>query len=218
MKNYVVIGTGGMGRETMAMAAAQLTKRESSDVRLFFAVEDGYPTNPISGIEVLTLAELFTSFPEFFFTVAIANAEVRERITNLCESRKGKGIDIVSPSAIVYAGSKYGAGSILAPFSIISVNSIAGKSLHLNYYACITHDCKIGSYVTFGPKAQCNGNVTIGDGAYIGAGALIIQGASGKPLTIGAQATIGMGAVVLADVPPKATVVGNPARVIKYRD
>ena len=36
-----------------------------------------------------------------------------------------------------------------------------------------------------------------------------------KPLRIGDGATIGMGAVVLEDVPAGATVVGNPARILK---
>ena len=52
--------------------------------------------------------------------------------------------------------------------------------------------------------------MTIGDGAYVGSGALIRQG-----ITIGAGAVVGMGAVVVRDVAPGETVVGNPARVLR---
>ena len=52
-----------------------------------------------------------------------------------------------------------------------------------------------------------NGNVTIGDHAYVGSGAIIRQG-----ISIGAGAVIGMGAVVTSDVPSGATVVGNPSK------
>lgn len=47
-------------------------------------------------------------------------------------------------------------------------------------------------------------------GASIGAGAVIMCG-----VTIGQWAMVGCGAVVLEDVPDGATVVGNPARIIK---
>jgi acetyltransferase-like isoleucine patch superfamily enzyme len=54
--------------------------------------------------------------------------------------------------------------------------------------------------------------IVIEDHAYIGTGAIIKQGVSGKPLVIGKGAVVGMGAVVTKDVPPGVTVVGNPAR------
>jgi acetyltransferase-like isoleucine patch superfamily enzyme len=61
----------------------------------------------------------------------------------------------------------------------------------------------------------CNGNVHIGDGAYVGTGAVLRQGTSEKPLVIGENAVIGMGAVVTKDVAPGTTVVGNPAKLFE---
>ena len=54
--------------------------------------------------------------------------------------------------------------------------------------------------------------VDIGADVWIGSGAIVMPG-----VTIGDGAVVGAGAVVLEDVPPNAIVVGNPARLLKYR-
>lgn len=60
------------------------------------------------------------------------------------------------------------------------------------------------------PKTK--GNVAIGNDVWVGAFACILSG-----VTVGDGAVIGARAVVTKDVPPYAIVVGNPAKVIKYR-
>lgn len=54
--------------------------------------------------------------------------------------------------------------------------------------------------------------IVIGNDVWIGADVTLLGG-----VKIGNGAVIGAGAVVAKDVPPYAVVVGNPARVIKYR-
>jgi maltose O-acetyltransferase len=51
--------------------------------------------------------------------------------------------------------------------------------------------------------------IRIGCNVWVGGGAILLPG-----VTIGDDAIIGAGAVVTRDVPPRATVVGNPARQI----
>ncbi|MCO4098562.1 sugar O-acetyltransferase [Gemmatimonas sp.] len=50
--------------------------------------------------------------------------------------------------------------------------------------------------------------IVVGDGAWIGAGSLVLPG-----VTIGAGAVIGAGSVVTSDVPPGMLAFGNPCRV-----
>jgi acetyltransferase-like isoleucine patch superfamily enzyme len=96
----------------------------------------------------------------------------------------------------------------------LTSNIRIGKHFHANLYSYVEHDCVIGDYVTLAPGVKCNGNVVVEDHAYIGTGAIIKQGQPRQPLVIGRGAVVGMGAVVTKSVPPWATVVGSPARVM----
>ena len=83
----------------------------------------------------------------------------------------------------------------------------------------IEDDVFIGPNVTFtndkNPRVRGEWELLktiVKKGASIGAGAVILPG-----ITIGEYALVGAGAVVRKDVPPRAIVVGNPARVLRYR-
>src|SRR5580765_7111647 len=62
-------------------------------------------------------------------------------------------------------------------------------------------------------QTRTSAGVTIGEGAWMGAGAKILDG-----VTIGDHAVVGAGAVVREDVPPRAVAVGIPARVVSTRN
>lgn len=61
-------------------------------------------------------------------------------------------------------------------------------------------------------QARKSAGITVGDGAWLGAGAKVLDG-----VDIGANAVVGAGAVVRNSVPERATAVGVPARVVGTR-
>lgn len=76
----------------------------------------------------------------------------------------------------------------------------------------LTHqDCGFRRMRNFYPRKT--GNVSIENGSWIGTNAVILAG-----IKIGELAVVGAGAVVTKNVPPKAIVVGVPARIIGYVD
>jgi acetyltransferase-like isoleucine patch superfamily enzyme len=94
--------------------------------------------------------------------------------------------------------------------------SIAGEVTFLlgaNHKSGITTYpmCKIDETKTVTESSE-KGNITIGSDVWIGYRATIIG-----EVTIGDGAIIGAGALVVDDVPPYAVVGGVPAKVIKYR-
>ena len=96
-----------------------------------------------------------------------------------------------------------------------------GKGFYIGHFGnIIVHPdtvmgerCSISHGVTIGVLGGGRPGVPrLGNDVYIGAGAKILG-----PVTIGDGATIGANAVVLEDVPAGATAVGVPARVVTKR-
>ena len=90
-----------------------------------------------------------------------------------------------------------------------------GMGVVIGETAEIGDDCQIYHGVTLGGRgrAHTKRHPTLEDGVMIGAGAKCLGN-----ITIGKGAKVGANAVVLQDVPPYATAVGIPARIITAQE
>ncbi len=214
MKTLVgVFGASGFGREVMPLVQSQLDP--ATDRAVFV---DREAAKPLNGYEVLDQVSFLSYDGPRRFVVAIAEPDLRSRITAYAEAAGAEPFTVRSRSADVLDNVRIGRGAILCGNAIITSNVQIGVGFHLNINSYVAHDCVIGDYVTFAPKVACNGNVVVQDRAYIGTGAVLRQGRPDAPLVIGAGAIVGMGAIVTKDVPPGATVVGNPAKILAKTD
>lgn len=86
-----------------------------------------------------------------------------------------------------------------------------GMGVVIGETAQIGDDCTLYHGVTLGGTSWNKGkrHPTLGSGVVVGAGAKILG-----PVTIGDRAKVGSNAVVVKDVPPGATAVGIPARIL----
>jgi acetyltransferase-like isoleucine patch superfamily enzyme len=150
---------------------------------------------------------------------------------------------MVSAGSIVFAGTKVGAGVILGDQSCVRERCELGDDVVLGRGSLVENDTTIGArtkiqanaYVTayslleedvfiapcvvttndnfMGRTKKRHGLMkgpTIRRGARVGGGAVLLPG-----IEIGEEAFVGAGAVVTRDVPPRALVVGNPARQVR---
>jgi serine O-acetyltransferase len=108
----------------------------------------------------------------------------------------------VCGACIIGRGAEFGPGFVLVHSQGVVINSLVKGGNHV----LIEHQVTIGAT---GPRQIPR----IGNDIYIGAGAKIIG-----DVTINDGARIGANAVVVHDVPAGATVVGIPARVVRQRE
>lgn len=209
MNLYGVYGASGFGREVMPLLRQQVGHDPNAEC-VFVDDADNDNTN---GHQCLSFAQ-FLEYPadSRAITIAIGDGGVRQKLAKKCTDAGLTILDVRAAASCVLDEVRIEEGLVLCGFSSITSNVKIGRHFHANIYSYVAHDCVIGDFVTFAPGVKCNGNVHIGDNAYIGTGAIIRQGTPDKPLMIGAGATVGMGAVVTRDVPPGVTVVGNPAK------
>jgi acetyltransferase-like isoleucine patch superfamily enzyme len=150
---------------------------------------------------------------------------------------------IVSTGAVVFAGTKIGERVIVGDQSCVRERCAIGDDVVIGRGSLIENDTSVGAltkiqanaYITAYSLLEDNVFIapcvvttndnfmgrteerhelvkgpTIRRGARIGGGCVLLPG-----IEIGEEAFVGAGAVVIRDVPPRALVVGNPARQIR---
>ncbi len=196
----------------MPLAVAQY----GDETTRFVFIDDKSSKSRCNGFDILSLTDFIEADADNRqVAVAVANPLLRQRIVQNCVVQKLEFFAVWAEQTVKMHDVNIGVGALISPFVTFTSNIVIGSHFHANLYSYVEHDCVIGDFVTFAPGVRCNGNVQIGNRAYIGSGAVIRQGSEHKPLIIGNDAIVGMGAVVTKDVPAGVTVVGNPARIMK---
>jgi len=142
--------------------------------------------------------------------ISIGNNSIRKKIAL---SLIHQFISAIHTNANISSRAEIDTGTVVMAGASINSDVKIGKQVIINTNASVDHDCIIGDFVHISPNVALGGDVQVGEGTHIGIGACVIQG-----IRIGKWCTIGAGSVIIRDVPDGAIVVGNPGKIIKYRD
>lgn len=145
--------------------------------------------------------------------------------------KDGRGI-FIGEDCYIFARNRFVLGNLA---SNSQANLVIGDRVKINVGGYISAEggLTIGDHALIGPHVRIlsaghayddpdrfildqgltYGPIAIGQDAWIGAGSIILQGRS-----VGEGAVIGAGSVVNRDVPPYAVAIGNPVRVVRYRE
>jgi sugar O-acyltransferase (sialic acid O-acetyltransferase NeuD family) len=208
---FAIYGVGGFGREVAPLARTYLERQGAGGEVVFVDDADDRPGS-CNGLRVVGFEDLT---PEDRIVIAIGDGRTREKIDRRCREASLTISGLSAPTVRNLDHNQIAPDAVLCDHVTITANATIGRGFQANIYSYVAHDCVIGDFVTFAPRVHCNGAVQIADYAYIGTGALFVQGTDRRPLTVGEGAIVGMGAVVTKSVEPYTLVAGNPARAIR---
>ena len=214
MKELVLYGAGGMGREALQIVHAMndVCERDEGRIDVLGFLDDDAALHgtDVYGFPVLGDRRWLQDHSSVYVAVAVGFPRFKKLMVDALARVKHERIATLShPSAWIGQGVEIGAGTIVSGGAHITIDVKIGRFCTVNLQCNIGHQAVLDDFVTLGPAVNTSGLVHVHEAADIGTGTTIIPGRS-----IGRGAVIGAGAVVLKDVPDNVTAVGMPARVV----
>ncbi|PAA27259.1 transferase [Pseudomonas fragi] len=207
MKQLVIVGAGGLGRQALTQLVADYAHGTEWLIAGYLDERGPQVLAPDATFPWLGYPASFEPGPQHVFVCAVGNPQSRRAQV---EPLLAKGATFVSIRTRCYLDLRTRYGATFFGYDVSAgVDCRIGDYGFIEQQTLLGHDVTLGDYVHISPRCIVAGYVTVGNEVVIHSGALLSRG-----IRVGDGAVIGMGAVVLRDVPPGATVLGNPARII----
>lgn len=210
MKNLIIVGAGGFGRELLLWVKDINRVSNKWNIKGFLDDNLGALENYTCDYPVIGKIEDWEPSEDEVFACAIAEPRIKENVVKTLKSRGAIFEQIIHPRASIGEFNSIGEGSVFYPKAALTVNISIGNFVTI-LSSGIGHDCSIGDFSTISSSCTVNGHVTIGKRVFLASNVVIVPGKS-----IGDDSYIGAGSVVIRDVKESTKVFGNPARSLDF--
>lgn len=206
MKQLIIVGAGGFGRELASAALQAVGYGEKFVLKGFLddraAALDGFAGYP----PILGSVAGYSIAAEDVFITALGDTAARARCVQVLEQRGAVFQSLIDRTAVL------GMNVQIAEGCVIAANVSLTADIRVGAHSCVFHNTSVGHDTRIGNFAHLYAQVAVGGGVQIGDFARIYPGAVVVPRRkVGEGAVIGAGSVAFLDVPAHTTVVGNPA-------
>lgn len=213
MKDIVIYGAGGLGRETACLLRMINTSAPQWNL-LGFIDDDSslYGSSNGYGV-VLGGAEWIERHTEpVAVVIAVGSAESMRSIAGRITNPLVEFPNIIAPSVCFLDKDslKIGKGNIICHNCLISCNVRIGDFNLFNGHITVGHEVSIGNFNAVMPSCNISGEVQIGDGNFFGVQSVVLQG-----IKIGNNTRIGANSVIIRKTKDGNLYIGNPATRMK---
>jgi sugar O-acyltransferase (sialic acid O-acetyltransferase NeuD family) len=209
MKELIIIGAGGFGRELFHLSKECLGYEDEYKVVGFIDDNVGSLKNYLEYPPVLGTIESHHVTENQVFICSISDVQNRLAVINSLLLKGAKFINLVHATARVVKTSKLGIGCIVGPLVSIGADVIIGDFCLFQTGVIVGHDVKIGensridNYSILVAGVKLEKNTTIHSNSVVNANVVVCEGA-----------IIGACSFVVRNVKPSSTVHGNPAKIL----
>lgn len=211
----VIVGAGGMGRETAVLLRQLNDACPTWDLRGFY--DDRPPATPaVAGLPYLgTVADLNASPAPMAVVVAVGGSAGRAAVVARLTSPTLSFPTIVHPSVAMqpYQNITLGAGCVIQQGVKLMTDVTLGRFVFVNAGSILGHDAVLEDFCSLMGHVDVSGGAYLETGVYMGTKATVIQG-----VRLGAYCTLGAGAVAVRNIPAGCTAVGVPARELRIKN
>lgn len=208
LMRIVIIGSGG---HAQVCADILLSMREAgTEVEPLGYLSRTDHGSRFLGLPVLGDESALEAVAPDAVLVAIGDNRTRMEVAARLESAGWTFATAIHPSAVLGREVVIEPGCMVCAGVVVNPGSRIGAHTILNTGCSVDHHGAVGACSHIAPGSRLAGNVTLGEGAFLGIGSSVVQGAS-----IGAWTTVGAGAAVIGDIAAELTVAGVPARPIR---
>jgi sugar O-acyltransferase (sialic acid O-acetyltransferase NeuD family) len=198
----VIIGAGLGATQVLDILehdeAQQAVAIVDDDRSRFGSLVDGVPV--VGGME--RALQLFRDGALDAAVISISTSvPVRTRLRGLCEEAGLPLANAIDPTARLTRGVQLGAGNVICANCHFGVETVIGDNNFISAYNSFDHHNELGNDISTGPGVMTSGLVRIGDRCRFGTGVFV------EPhVTVGAGAQIASGAVIVGSIPPDHAV------------
>jgi sugar O-acyltransferase (sialic acid O-acetyltransferase NeuD family) len=208
LQELVIVGAGGFGRELLEMLPDVFP---TDQFRL-----KGFLARDVCDLESHGLDAKVLGDPEDYrpeatdrFLLAIGDIDARRTTVESIQSRGGQFVRFVHPLARIARTATLGQGAVIYPFAVVSNQSQLADFVHLNYYASVGHDCRVGRYCLLAPYGTLNGCVTLEDEVYISTHGTVAPGR-----TMHYRSKLSANSACMRDAAANSLIFGVPGKQV----
>jgi sugar O-acyltransferase (sialic acid O-acetyltransferase NeuD family) len=173
VKKLLIIGAGGHGR-SVAEAVNQ-----GAEFELAGFVDDSFPINQVVwSYKIYGDTTELSQYREVadWVIVAIGNNRARQSLTDRFILAGFSVAKVIHPAAMVSPSAIVGAGSTIMAGAIVGTESTLGAGVIVNCGATIDHHCTVENFGHLGVNACMAGGSRMGEGAWLQAGSALGYG------------------------------------------